>query len=84
MAWRSLLQLYDTVYKNSKNENALMINKNMKNLTNKICPFNNIVILCLWMCGHIYITNGQNKKKLQIYNFFRIMYSFPKTGSENC
>ena len=29
-------------------------------------------------CGHIYVTNGQNKKTLYIYNFFRTMHSFQK------
>ena len=36
------------------------------------------------MCGHIYVTNGQNKETLQIFNFFRIMHSFSKTGTESC
>ena len=30
----------------------------------------NIVILCQWVCFHIYLSNGQNKQTLQIYNFF--------------
>ena len=34
--------------------------------------------------GHAYITNGQKKQTLQIYYFFRIMRSFPKTGAESC
>ena len=32
----------------------------------------------------IYVTYGQKKQTLQIYNFFWIMYSFPKTGAESC
>ena len=36
------------------------------------------------MYGHMYVTNGQNKQTLYIYNFFKIMHSFPKTGAETC
>ena len=32
----------------------------------------------------IHVINGQNKQTLQIYNFFWIMHSFPKTGAETC
>ena len=30
-----------------------------------------------------YVTNGQNKQTLHIYNFFRIMLSFPKIDAES-
>ena len=29
-----------------------------------------------------YVTNGQNKQTLEIYNFFRIMHTFRKTVAE--
>ena len=45
--------------------------------------FNNKVLLCFWICGHIYVTDGQNKQALYIYNFCRIMLSFTKTGAES-
>ena len=43
------------VYKNSKNENVLIIRK-----------------------------KSQNKQTMYFYNFFRVMHSFPKTGTESC
>ena len=30
----------------------------------------------------IYVTNGQNKQTLKMYNLFWIMHSFPKNGGE--
>ena len=35
------------------------------------------------MWSYIYVSNGQNKQALYIYNFFRVIHSFPKTGAEN-
>ena len=68
---------HGTVYKNSKNKNVLI-----NNINNKIYFSNNTVIICQWICGHIYITNGQNKQTLYIYNFFQIMHSFPEIVAE--
>ena len=36
------------------------------------------------ICFDIYVTNGQDKQTLQMYNFFWIVHSFPKTGAESC
>ena len=36
------------------------------------------------ICFDIYVTNGQNKQILQIYNFFWIKYSFPKSATGSC
>ena len=77
-------KLHDTVYKNSKNENILI--NNTHNLK-KMYSFNNMVILCSWICvlmSTILITNVQNKQTLEVYNFFWIMHSFPNTGAESC
>ena len=42
-------------------------------------------MICYWICGHIYVTNGQtNKQTLYIYHVFRIIRSFPKSGAESC
>ena len=51
---------------------------------NKICSFNIVVIHWLVDMWSYYVTNSVNKQTFYIYNFFRIMHSFPKTGEENC